>query len=94
MALAGGYLQTLSGGVQQNGIAGLAQGLAAVFTDLTTNVGPQLLQTGIDLLGKLGEVIVTGIPSCWHRPCRLWRTLPADCARTPGSWWMRASSSF
>lgn len=62
VALAGGYLQTLSESVQQKGIAGLAQGLAAVFTDLTTNVGPQLLQTGIDLLGKLGEGLVTGIP--------------------------------
>ena len=61
-ALAGGYLQILSESVQQNGIAGLAQGLAAVFTDLTTNIGPQLLQTGIDLLGKLGEGLVTGIP--------------------------------
>lgn len=58
VALAGGYLQTLSESVQQNGIAGLA----AVFTDLTTNVGPQLLQTGIALLGKLGEGLVTGIP--------------------------------
>lgn len=62
VALAGGYLQTLSESVQQNGIAGLVQGLASVFTDLTTNVGPQLLQTGIDLLGKLGEGLVTGIP--------------------------------
>lgn len=62
VALAGGYLQTLSESVQQNGIAGLAEGLAAVFTDLTTNVGPQLLQTGIDLLGKLGDGLVTGIP--------------------------------
>ena len=62
VALAGGYLQTLSESVQQNGIAGLAQGLAAVFTDLTTNIGPQLLQTGIYLLGKLGEGLVTGIP--------------------------------
>ena len=62
VTLAGGYLQTLSESVQQNGIAGLAQGLAVVFTDLTTNVGPQLLQTGIDLLGKLGEGLVTGIP--------------------------------
>lgn len=62
VALAGGYLQTLSESVQQNGIAGLAQGLAAVFTDLTTNIGPQLLQTGIDLLGRLGEGLVTGIP--------------------------------
>ena len=62
VALAGGYLQTLSESVQQNGIAGLAQGLAAVLADLTTNIGPQLLQTGIDLLGKLGEGLVTGIP--------------------------------
>lgn len=62
VTLAGGYLQTLSESVQQNGIAGLAEGLAAVFTDLTTNVGPQLLQNGIDLLGKLGEGLVTGIP--------------------------------
>lgn len=62
VTLAGGYLQTLSESVQQNGIAGLAQGLAVVFTDLTTNIGPQLLQTGIDLLGKLGEGLVTGIP--------------------------------
>lgn len=62
VALAGGYLQTLSESVQQNGIAGLAEGLAAVFADLTTNVGPQLLQTGTALLGKLGEGLVTGIP--------------------------------
>lgn len=62
VTLAGGYLQTLSESVQQNGIAGLAQGLAAVFADLTTNIGPQLLQTGVDLLGKLGEGLVTGIP--------------------------------
>lgn len=62
VTLVGGYLQTLSESVQQNGIAGLAQGLAAVFTDLITNIGPQLLQTGIDLLGKLGEGLVTGIP--------------------------------
>lgn len=62
VALAGGYLQTLSESVQQNGIAGLAQGLAAVFTDLTTNIGPQLLQTGTALLGKLGDGLVTGIP--------------------------------
>ena len=62
VTLAGGYLQTLSESVQQNGIAGLAQGLAAVFTDLTTNVGPQLLQTGTVLLGKLGDGLVTGIP--------------------------------
>lgn len=62
VALAGGYLQTLSESVQQNGIAGLAEGLAAVFTDLATNVGPKLLQTGIDLLGKLGDGLVTGIP--------------------------------
>lgn len=62
VTLVGGYLQTLSESVQQNGIAGLAQGLAAVFTDLTTNIGPQLLQTGIDLLGKLGDGLVTGIP--------------------------------
>lgn len=58
VTLAGGYLQTLSESVQQNGIAGLA----VVFTDLTTNVGPQLLQTGTALLGKLGEGLVTGIP--------------------------------
>ena len=62
VALAGGYLQTLFENVQQNGIAGLAQGLAVVFTDLTTNVGPQLLQTGTALLGKLGDGLVTGIP--------------------------------
>lgn len=62
VALAGGYLQTLSESVQQNGIAGLAQGLAVVFTDLTTNVGPQLLQTGTALLGKLGDGLVAGIP--------------------------------
>lgn len=62
VTLAGGYLQTLSESVQQNGITGLAQGLAAVFTDLTTNVGPQLLQTGTALLGKLGDGLVTGIP--------------------------------
>lgn len=58
VTLAGGYLQTLSESVQQDGIAGLA----VVFTDLTTNVGPQLLQTGTALLGKLGDGLVAGIP--------------------------------
>lgn len=60
--LASGYLQTLTDSFQSGGLAGLAEGLGSIFMDLATNVGPQLLQTGIDLLGKLGEGLVTGIP--------------------------------
>lgn len=60
--LASGYLQTLQEGFASGGFAGLAEGLGSVFTDLTTNVGPQLLQSGIDLMTQLGQGMVTGIP--------------------------------
>ena len=60
--LASGYLQTLQEGFTSGGFAGLAEGLGSVFTDLTTNVGPQLLQSGIDLMTQLGQGMVTGIP--------------------------------
>lgn len=63
VTLAGGYLQTLSESVQRDGIAGLAAGLETVFTDLVTNVGPQLLESGTAMLDKLGEGLVTGIPN-------------------------------
>ena len=58
--LASGYLQTLQEGFTSGGFAGLAEGLGSVFTDLTTNVGPQLLQSGIDLMTQLGQGMVTG----------------------------------
>lgn len=60
--LASGYLQTLTDGFTSGGFAGLAEGLGSIFTDLTTNVGPQLLQSGIDLMTQLGQGMVTGIP--------------------------------
>lgn len=60
--LASGYLQTLQEGFTSGGFAGLADGLGSIFTDLTTNVGPQLLQSGIDLMTQLGQGMVTGIP--------------------------------
>ena len=62
VSLACGYLQTLTDGFTSGGFAGLAEGLGSVFTDLTTNVGPQLLQSGIDLMTQLGQGMVTGIP--------------------------------
>ena len=62
VSLASGYLQTLQEGFTSGGFAGLAEGLGSVFTDLTTNVGPQLLQSGIDLMTQLGQGMVTGIP--------------------------------
>ncbi|WP_370794995.1 phage tail tape measure protein [Gemmiger sp.] len=62
VSLASGYLQTLTDGFTSGGFAGLAEGLGSVFTDLTTNVGPQLLQSGIDLMTQLGQGMVTGIP--------------------------------
>lgn len=62
VSLASGYLQTLTDGFTSGGFAGLAEGLGSIFTDLTTNVGPQLLQSGIDLMTKLGQGMVTGIP--------------------------------
>ena len=62
MSLASGYLQTLQEGFTSGGFTGLAEGLGSIFTDLTTNVGPQLLQSGIDLMTQLGQGMVTGIP--------------------------------
>ncbi len=62
VSLASGYLQTLTDGFTRGGFAGLAEGLGSIFTDLTTNVGPQLLQSGIDLMTQLGQGMVTGIP--------------------------------
>lgn len=63
VSLASGYLQTLTDGFTSGGFAGLADGLGSIFTDLTTNVGPQLLQSGIDLMTQLGQGMVTGIPN-------------------------------
>lgn len=63
VSLASGYLQTLTDGFTSGGFAGLAEGLGSIFTDLTTNVGPQLLQSGIDLMTQLGQGMVTGIPN-------------------------------
>lgn len=62
VSLASGYLQTLTDGFTSGGFAGLAEGLGSIFTDLTTNVGPQLLQSGIGLMTQLGQGMVTGIP--------------------------------
>lgn len=62
VSLASGYLQTLTDGFTSGGFSGLAEGLGSIFTDLTTNVGPQLLQSGIDLMTQLGQGMVTGIP--------------------------------
>lgn len=62
VSLASGYLQTLTDGFTSGGFAGLAEGLGSIFTDLTTNVGPQLLQSGIALMTQLGQGMVTGIP--------------------------------
>ena len=62
VSLASGYLQTLTDGFTSGGFAGMAEGLGSIFTDLTTNVGPQLLQSGIDLMTQLGQGMVTGIP--------------------------------
>lgn len=63
VSLASGYLQTLTDGFTSGGFAGLAEGLGSIFTDLTINVGPQLLQSGIDLMTQLGQGMVTGIPN-------------------------------
>ena len=62
VSLASGYLQTLTDGFTSGGFTGLAEGLGSIFTDLTTNVGPQLLQSGIDLMTQLGQGMVTGSP--------------------------------
>lgn len=61
--LASGYLQTLTDSFQGGGLAGLAEGLGSIFMDLATNVGPQLLQSGIEMIDQLGQGLVTGIPN-------------------------------
>ena len=61
--LASGYLQTLTDSFQSGGLVGLAEGLGSIFMDLATNVGPQLLQSGIEMIDQLGQGLVTGIPN-------------------------------
>lgn len=62
VGLAGGYLQTLGDGLTNGGFAGLVAGLGSIAADLTGNVGPQLLQSGIDLMHQLGSGLTTAIP--------------------------------
>lgn len=61
--LAKGYLKTLTDSIRSGGLVGLAEGLGSIFMDLATNVGPQLLQSGIEMIDQLGKGLVTGIPN-------------------------------
>lgn len=81
---AGGYLQTLSESVQRDGFAGLAEGLGAVFKDLSSRVGPQLLQAGLAMLGRLGDGLVKGIPALLEKALPLASDIAAGLRANAG----------
>lgn len=55
VGLLSGYVQTLTDSVQSGGFAGLVSGIGDIFADLISNVGPQLLQSGVELAQELGQ---------------------------------------
>lgn len=63
VSLASGYLQALTQGFQSGGLAGLADSLGGIFTDLFTNVLPTVTQSGTELLNGLAAGMAQGVPA-------------------------------
>ena len=63
VSLASGYLQALTQGFQSGGLAGLADSLGGIFTDLFTNVLPTDTQSGTELLNGLAAGMAQGVPA-------------------------------
>ena len=63
VSLASGYLQALTQGFQSGGLAGLANSLGGIFTDLFTNVLPTVTQSGTELLNGLAAGMAQGVPA-------------------------------
>lgn len=55
VGLLSGYVQTLTDSFSSGGFAGLVSGIGDIFADLISNVGPQLLQSGVELAQELGQ---------------------------------------
>ena len=53
VGLLSGYVQTLTDSFSSGGFAGLVSGIGDIFADLISNVGPQLLQSGVELAQDL-----------------------------------------
>lgn len=58
VGLLSGYVQTLTDSFQSGGFAGLVSGIGDIFADLISNVGPQLLQSGAELVQDLGRGLI------------------------------------
>ena len=58
VGLLSGYVQTLTDSFQSGGFAGLVSGIGDIFADLISNVGPQLLQSGVELAQDLGQGLI------------------------------------
>lgn len=58
-----GYLQALTQGFQSGGLAGLADSLGGIFTDLFMNVLPTVTQSGTELLNGLAAGMAQGVPA-------------------------------
>ena len=63
VSLASGYLQALTQGFQSGGLAGLADSLGGIFTDLFMNVLPAVTQSGTELLNGLAAGMAQGVPA-------------------------------
>ena len=63
VSLASGYLQALTQGFQSGGLAGLAESLGGIFTDLFMNVLPTVTQSGTELLNGLAAGMAQGVPA-------------------------------
>lgn len=63
VSLASGYLQALTQGFQSGGLAGLADSLGGIFTDLFMNVLPTVTQSGTELLNGLAAGMAQGVPA-------------------------------
>ena len=63
VSLASGYLQALTQGFQSGGLAGLADSLGGIFTDLFMNVLPTVTQSGTELLNCLAAGMAQGVPA-------------------------------
>ena len=58
VGLLSGYVQTLTDSFQSGGFSGLVSGIGDIFADLISNVGPQLLRSGVELAQDLGQGLI------------------------------------
>ena len=61
VGLLSGYVQTLTDSFSSGGFAGLVSGIGDIFADLISNIGPQLLQSGVELAQDLVQGLMDSI---------------------------------